>query len=659
LLPLLSLASAPVSASTNSAIEARRLLVSMAETGVGEPSIDRVRSLVESYRIDASPAFLPLATAPYPRFLIYSQLSTLYPALYESTVCDLVGENSLELIPVENLFDQMMTMVAEKKVPESLAKPLKQVSARMARRALEGKSASCPLDLSKDAKKASLVSLLLLKIDAFNFYSPCTYRTRLFSAARESLEGAKSTLPEEFRKGFLEKINTTLADFPKLVGKKFGAGDTVHPIWGPNGSILEASTDARASGGRRLITFRSFAEGMVADLYAARILIRSSLPRDRSLAAGLFYAVVNRWLLLTGGVAADWDETKKGIPVLGDAPAPKGSASELALPRMRPARFGGWGVESAVFGMEMSPWNWERYVATDPENPSPLRIFPRRFEIDSRGVAELYDPRDAVQSNADFALLLLGVNNFLEATQPGTAFAKHFGGKEQAGDLLDAKKPMLFPTEGRMLSVGVLAAVAKNLLHEQMGHVGTKSDGLRLFFRDAGRLPSMGRPRARDVDVVSISRLLVSAAKIARTLEVDPLVAADPQIAKILPEIGNLVQIGALVVGKETQNLDGSFRAKIASSDSSVTVDSQIAGLRILLRSYNETQGSSTFAQARIVPALQYFFSVTLEDTRSWSPSQKMEARAVWNETQLGLRAIRGDLPWSEWESKIRALSER
>jgi hypothetical protein len=324
---------------------------------------------------------------------------------------------------------------------------------------------------------------------------------------------------------------------------------------------------------------------------------------------------------------------------------------------MRPVRFGGWGVESATFGLEMSAWDWEAYVSTDPEKVSPLRIFPRRFEIDSRGVAEIHDSRDAVQSNADFALLILGVNDFLAATQPGTPFAMYFGGKEEAGDLLDAKKPMLFPMEGRKLTVGVLAGLAKNLLHAEMGHVGAKSDGLRLYFRDAGRLPSMGAPRATDVDMVSVSQLLVAAAKIARTLENDPLVAADPQIAKLLPEIGSLVQIGSLVVGKETQNLDGSFRAKIASADPTVTIDSQIAGLRILLRSYNETQGSSTFAQARIVPALQYFFSHSLEDPYAWSPCRKMEALAVWNETQVSLRALRGDLPWQEWETKIRGIS--
>lgn len=643
---------------------ARTMLVTMAETGSRTVSIAEVRKLVESYRLDSGSAFLPLATAPYPRFLINAQIGEIYPALYQSALDDFLNH-----IPVDLLFDGVLGMVKNNKVPPAMKEKLSQISERMATQAIEGKSAkNCALDLSSKIDKPSTVSLIMLKVDVFGMISSCTYRQRLFNAMKADLieaakqpatkalvkEQAKDQFPSEFRKGFLEKINSTLADFPALVNEKFDAcaGNdctSLHPIWGSRGSIMETSPDAETRGGRRMVTLKAFAQGLLADLFAARILIESSDAKDRSLAAGLFYAVVNRWLLLTGGVSADWDEKRKEIPIaeMGEGMKP---------PKFKEAAFGGWGVESQGFGVSMSAWgDWGEYKPTDEEKPSPIRLFPTRFEIDSSGIATISDFADAHQTNDDLAYMLLAVSEFLKATQPGTPFAKFFGGKDQVGDLLDPKKPMLFPTEGRMIAVGVLAAVAQNLLNPTIGHVGNKATGLPIVFRDHA---SFGSLSDSDIDTRGVASLLVAGSKLRRTLKVDPILNADPKLRSVLGDVDVLVQVGALVVGRDAQNIDGSVRAKMRSSDQAITLGSQLAGIRIFLAAFNDAEDSTkaNFVQARLVAALQYFFAQQLNTPANLDLEARLNVLAVWNQCQSAIRNIRNDLPWSDWEAKIREV---
>lgn len=654
--------SVSVSASPANPEDARTMLVTMAETGSRTVSPAQVRKLVESYRLDSGAAFLPLATAPYPRFLINAQIGEIYPALYQSALDDFLNH-----IPLDLLYDGVLGMVKDEKVPEAMKEKLSKIGERMASRAIKGKSTKCELDLSPTLDKPSTFSLIMLKIDIFGMISTCTYRQRLFNAMKADLieaakqpatkalvkEQAKTQFPSEFRKGFLEKINTTLADFPALVNEKFGAcagGDctSLHPIWGAHGSIMETSPDAETRDGRRVVTLKAFAQGLLADLFAAQILIESSDAKDRSLAAGLFYAVVNRWLLLTGGVSADWDEKRKEIPVaqMGEGMKP---------PKFKEAAFGGWGVESEGFGVSMSAWSWGDYHPTADKDPSPLRLFPTRFEIDSAGVASISDISDAYQTNDDLSYMLLAVSEFLKATQPGTPFAKFFGGKEQVGDLLDPKKPMLFPTEGRMVAVGVLSAVAQNLLNPTIGHVASKATGLPLVFRDHAAFGSLSDS---DIDTRGVASLLVAASKLRRTLKVDPVLNEEPKLRSVLSDVDVLVQVGALVIGRDAQGFDGSVRAKIHSSDQTVTLGSQLAAIRIFLAAFNDAEDSTkaNFVQARLVAALQYFFAQQLNDPAKLDLEARLNVLAVWNQCQAAIRNIRSDLPWSDWEEKIRGV---
>ncbi len=664
--------------------DARTVLVTMAETGSHSATVEEVRKLVELYRMDRGSALLPLAEAPYPRFLINSQIAEIYPALYKTAFQDF-----LDHIPLDLLFDGVLGMVATDKVPPEMKKDLSKIGARMAKRALEGKSEKCEIDLSDKIDEPSTLSLIALKIDFLSVISACIYRTRLFNAMKPKLieaaktpetkkvvaEQAKDLFPVEFRKGFLSKINTTIAGFPTLINKKMGACEkadkkesplfgfsnpfstlskttddcaSLHPIWGENGSVIELESDTVVRGGRRELSLKGFSQGLLADLYAARILIESPVARDRSLAAGLFYAVVNRWLYLTGGITADWDSKRKEMPVavMGEKMNP---------PKFKEVPFGGWGAEADGFGVAMSAWDWGGYNPTAEQNPTPFRLFPTRFEIDSNGVGSISDLADAVQTNDDLSYMLLAVSEFLKATQPGTPFAKYFGGKDQVGDLLDDKKPMLFPSEGRMVAVGVLAAVAQNLLHPVYGHVKNKED-ISILFRDRA---SFGTMVDTDVDTRGAASLLVAASKLRRVLKNDPILNDEPKLNSVMGDVAKLVQVGALAIGRDSQGYDGSIRAKMRSSDPAVTLASQIAAIRVLLVALNDADDASraTFFQARLVPALQYFFNVQLSDPSGLNLEARLNVLAVWNQCQAELRAVRTDLPWADWEQKVRNVN--
>lgn len=642
--------------------DARTQLVTMAETGAAKADIARVRALIDSYRVDEKDAYLPLRSAPYPRFLINAQLAEIYPALYHSEF-----EKFINHIPLELLFDGILDIVAKKQIPDDLKDSLKGLDARMARRAQKGKSESCKLDESEDVVKVRKGKLFSLKIDIPKFVSACVYRQRLFNAAKPALlvaredeatkakvrEAAKDKFPEEFRKGFIKQIDETIKTFPELVSQKFGGGTTgedVHPIWSERGGIIESSAMSMGKNGRRIIHMKSFAQGLLADLYAANVLMGSKVPRDRSLAAGLFYAVVNRWLFLTGGIEADWDREKFEMPV-----AEMGTG--MKPPKFRETAFGGWGAESTGFGVAMSAWDWGKYKPSDAKNPSALRIFPTAFEVDLNGVALAPDPSEAYQTNDDLAYMLLAVTEFLKSTQPKKPLAQFFGGRDKIADLLDATKPMLFPTEGRMIAVGVLAAIAQNLLHPDIGHVASKRDGIPIYFRDHG---SFGSIQETDIDTRGVCSLLVAATKLTKALKGDPILKKVPDLKAILPQISQLVQVSALVVGKE-QGFDGSIPALMVSSDKTTSLGAQIAAVRVFLAAFNgsESPENATFVMARLVPAITYLFTNQIGQPQKLNLEARLNILAVWKEAQAALRKVRTDLPWDAWEAAIRKISSR
>jgi hypothetical protein len=233
--------------------------------------------------------------------------------------------------------------------------------------------------------------------------------------------------------------------------------------------------------------------------------------------------------------------------------------------------------------------------------------------------------------------------------------AKFFGGADQVADLLDEKKPMLFPAEGRMIAVGVLSAVAQNLLHPDIGHIASKRDGIPIYFRDRG---SFGSLQETDVDTRGVCSLLVAASKLVKTLKSDPIMQSEPGLKTIVPQISQLVQVSALVVGKD-QGFDGAVPAKMVSADKSTNLGAQIAAVRVFLAAFNgsETPANATFVMARLVPALTYLYGHLILDPKTLDLEARLNVMAVWNQSQAALRSVRPDLPWAAWEAEIRKVS--
>jgi hypothetical protein len=630
-----------VTSTPTKAADARLQLVTMAETGATTATAAQVRALVESYRIDQKPGFMPLRLAPYPRFLINAKLGEIYPALYKQQL-----DAFLNLIPLELLFDGVLDMVATGNIDPSLKDSLKGLDRHMARRAIKGKGPDCKLDESEKIEHVSTANLLLLKVDKLNTIPACTYRKRLFNSAKQALITARKdpktiatvrekalTVDEktgegpfqtEFRKGFLAQIDTTINTFGDLVQKKFGAATETHPIWTDMGSVIEGDAAISLKDGHRTIQMKSFSQGLL--------------------------AVVNRWLLLTGGNEADWDDTKREMPV-----------ADLGLgvkpPKFKEVEFGGWGAQSAGLGVEMSAWDWGGYQPSAPKHPSPLRIFPTQFEVDTNGAATLGKTGIAYQTNDDLAYLLLAVSEFLKDTQPGTPLSKFFGGADKIADLLDETKPMLFPTEGRLIAVGVLSAVAQNLLDPTIGHIASKRDGIPVYFRDHG---SFGSLQETDIDTRGVCSVLVAASKLTKVLKTDPVMKKEKALAGIVPQINELVQISSLVVGRE-QGFDGSIPAKMASADKTPSIGSQIGAIRVFLAAFNASPDptNATFVMARLAPALTYLFSNQVNVPKNLDLEARLNVIAVWNQSQTALRKIRTDLPWATWDAEMKKISSR
>jgi hypothetical protein len=216
---------------------------------------------------------------------------------------------------------------------------------------------------------------------------------------------------------------------------------------------------------------------------------------------------------------------------------------------------------------------------------------------------------------------------------------------------------MLFPVEGRMIAVGVLSLVAGNLMDPTIGHVATKRDGIPVYFRDYA---GFGDMKEKEVDTRAVSSLLVAASKLCRTLKGDPVLTERAEWKAVFPQISQLVQVAALVIGKQAQNPDGSIRSKMGSADVSGNLGSQIGAIRVYLAALNssETPEKMYFVMARLVPALQYLFKYQITTPKGLSLEARLNLLAVWNQSQSALRGTRLDLPWAEWEDQIRSVSE-
>ncbi len=646
--------------------------------------IDQTRAQVEAYRISKTPVTMKLKDAPYPKYLIYTQIGEIYPALYADEWEKLTTKPPLDL-----LFDELIKMILDGTVPDSIHDEVKAIGPRLARNVQKGKSDTCVLDTSENVVKVPKGALLALKLDVINSIPNCTYRKRIFNAAKPALIEARKKpeilaiikekgapiFPAKFKEEFMKSIGDKIRTFPELVVAKFGG--EMHPIWGDGGSIIEVTNETPLlPGGKQVVTLEQFGRGLKADLDAAAILMGSTSKKDRGLAAGLFYAAMNRMLMITGGkqIVLEGNGLKLGADAPAGAaakPADNADKPKVAVPNFFGGDFGGWGAELKNGKAVMSPWDWTSYDPDRNENPTPYRMIPKRFTVDANGVASV-DEKDLVQTNAGIGAVISALASFVTHTGPNGAFGKFFGSKDKVSDLLDPAKPLLFPTEGRLFALAILSGMAENLMEFERGHVrmlinplddnsvdrtGARK-GVWPRFRDNGTFTTA---QAKDLDVLPLSRLLRGAEDLRLALVNDEqMKTLEPKVEAIAVDVQNLVQLGILEIVNKTQLGDGTFRRPIyvtGEGPAPVGVSDLTATLEMLLtlfKIYNPYDAQLFYI--RIEAALKGGF-IPLIQTAQFDPYTKELLRQVWMEIQVKLPITHpNDLPLKEIEAATRSV---
>ncbi len=665
--------------------EARDELLAYLMRSSHAKKVSVVRDYLNQYRVGTQPAVINLKMAPYPRFLIGGQIQEIYPAVYDAQWGALTSEPPLDL-----LFDGFMQMIVDGTVEGDLKKAGDQIGPRMARQVLNGASPFCKLDVTESpAKKVSKWSLIKLKADVLNLAKPCTYRKTIFAAAKDQLIEARKkeetkeafkaaaiqVFPKEFRAQFTTQLSAEVKDFATLVVSKFD-GD-LHPIWGDQGGVLEEIEGQSIENGMQNVSLFDFARGMRTDLAAAAVLKKSEDRTDRGLAAGLFYAVVNRLLYLTGGDQVKWDavnqkmvihepmaavtqthqdtqdKEQKVVTEIFNGPWANVVIDPKTPPRFDYEAFGGWGFSKNKAGETVaSNWDWGNYNPDADRNPSPIRLFASHFTINNAGLASLSSTQDLVQESKAVGELIQAVAEFMRATAPGGDFAQYFGGQDQIGDLLDPEKSMLFPLDGRKLAVGVIAALAKNLLDPKLGHVQQTGQGIQLAFRDRATLESIS---SENVSTEGVASLLSAAADLRESLRTDPILKEPgmESLQAVGPELETLLQLGSLALGAASQMEDGRMTPYLFTPAKGFSFTDQVSVMHSMLRAYNQTK--LLLLQVSLNDAWRAMMRELPK--ASLSTSQKLELHGIWDDSQKNLRKQQAQAPWQAWERQLRKSS--
>jgi hypothetical protein len=690
----------PASASfalTVSRSQARETLLGIldeARASASAPSAEATVELVKllrSYRSASAPAVLSIGDAPFVPFVISSELPTIWgtpavpatatspvvpaqPGLYQSMHDQKLAE-LLAAIPLDSLLDGFMKMVVDGTATGDLAKTAKEIGPKLARKIIAGgKDASCKLDLS-DAipKKPSLLAQAWVKLTAgWSFPSACHARQVIFASAKAQLIGARKDptviasakasfeeqFPSQFRVGFLQQMAGYKTSFPHIVAQKFqGADDS---FWGVNTPLIETEDEHP-----ELVTLADFNSGLRADIEASAALSASADPALRGLAAPLFYAAANRLLVLMGGNQAAWD-SKAGafVPTSGFDPKHPDAA-----PVLKTVPFGGWSVASSAAGPVMTSWDWANYDPTLTVNPSPMQLFPPEVQLGLNGVATL--PAGAVpyETLSDVADTISSLVSFLELTRAGAVFAPHFGDASQIAQILDPTSPILFPRAGRMVAIGTLGGVLKNLV-APAGHVeqvdpGTH-DTLGLLFHDQVTLTGRDDGGA---SIRGIAKVLIAASELRPALGGDADVP--PELAQYLPVVDQALQVGAVMLSSNKgQAPDGGFYERYGvPMTTGRSLETAVTGMRALTLAYDQSGGTLLL---RLSVKMGWLFLDSLwasgdlpqliegAGRQPIDPSVAWDLLRLWRESQKTVRGdLAAELDWAKWDSRFTLLRQK
>jgi hypothetical protein len=578
----------------------------------GLPATEAAIEKLNQDRLSPIEGTSSIADGPFVGYIVQNELlpsyssieQSQYPAAYASNVTNAT---------LEDLFDTFMGQIEGGGLTGAIAKAGNEVGACLAKKVEEGKSDSCPLDVTDapPTNKPGIFKLAMMKLTCrlpFKIFDPCKIRQAVYAVAKPELITMRpqwpgifnDAYPGSFRSTILNGVNTDRATIGQIVTQKFG-GAYQASYWNQAPLIdLDDTTN-------RTMTMHEFASGMSNDLRAASILSQSSDETTKGLAGALFYAGANRLLVLMGGTETKWDpnaqwkdsddekQTGQFVPVPGDA---FDSKNPLASPQFQTEPFGGL---TSLNG---------KMTALDIANYSPtagaVQLFPSQLILGLNGVATPNGP--VVETLQDLGDLMNSLIDFMTLSTPSSALSPHFVSASSINDLIDPTKPALFPVEGRQLAAGLIAAIFQNVLVDN-GHLqqppasnaptppaDPDHDGVfGLKFYDqvnaSGRLPGK-------VSIDSLSTLFRAASRF-NALMVAKDSGVPDALMKLQDQVAFAIQMGVLTIAANGQASDGGFVDNLGDTQmmSNRSLSTCVNALRALAAGY-ATEPSGAIRQA-------------------------------------------------------------
>ena len=628
-----------------------------------------------------------IAEACYPDALLASRLPTLWSGLWDTTYAS-EKARLVENTPLGLIFDGLLGGYIDGSLPEGLAQQAKAIGKCVAKRALVAHADGCTLDESSTVIPVSNARLAWIKLECgmLNFTSACGVRETLFNALKPELIRARDTdptlkemiaatfekqFPEEFRREFLKEMREKRSQIPNLISAKFNRA-AIDPLWSSQNLLIEP--EDRGSG---VLSLRAFARALEAEVITAALLHRDSSAQRRGVAAALFYSAANRLLTLTGGTKVTWDSRSQNFlfdPRFGFNPAEPRRA-----PVMQVQSFGGFGVGLTAGLPSFLPWDWSGYdPLVETELASRIRLFPNRWKISATGAPQFVgEPASAVQNLGDLGDLMAALNAFLRETSPRDgAFAQYFGPESQAADLLDPEKPLIFPSEGRVLAIGVLAGILKNVIAPVYGHLIVKQQGSPDFGLGIELVENVDLLRGRRPDLPTtteaVARVLSAAGDLRETLREDPDVPSE--LRELLPRLDEMQQVGAIYLGAKSQLADGGFTKALSSNaGESRRILDTLVGLQALSGAWNKSEILLILVRIHqgwvhlenrwpeIERLIQSRASLREIQSQGFVPSELWQWLRLWKVTQPKLRqqlssGLSPVISWEQWDQRMLAL---
>jgi hypothetical protein len=703
-----------------------------------EPSIpaEKIAQMVRSYRSTPVPGIPTIQDGPYVGFILQNQIAddshdptckvdathdckSSWETIRDGQEKSFYDEYVNQLTP-SGLYDLLMKAIANNVLPAgSLKKTGDQIGSCLAEKIEKGAGEkSCPAldDSSSLGSRPSVLKLAWMKYTCFMPFvtSPCNARHTVYAYAKPMLlenlkpvedhhkpvmcntpltmesHQCKNILDEYFPQIFppllrtllLSGVNGIRATIAQFASGKFGAEPDL-AFW--SGSpLIDLQDPKNYSSDPAKVAYSTnlgeFAQGLAADMRASSALVKS----NPELAAPLFYAAANRLLVLMGGIEATWDPAgKRFAPAPGNQFDPE---KPLAAPVFQKDTFGGFGVVNSSSGPVVKTWDISNY---DPTS-SPLELLPSQFYLGAESVPSLIPDKDPIETMEDLGQTMSALMDFLELSESTAPLASHFVDVDAPGGsdkLTDDKDPALFPSQGRVLAIGMIVAMVRNMIAPN-GHVVVpdssstqtlpedEHSGL-LGFRYYDQIGLKGRVEGK-VPTTALASVFGAAARFSRLAGNN-----DPDVPKALldlkTDIDKAVELSMLSMVARSQQIDGSFVHFMGDpSTSPKELDTQIQAMTALETVYDQSHSPAQRLSIRQAWSALDQFWASGDDTPtgvlgggggnqdSVSPILLWRTVNLWNLTMStaiytdlmnpALDATFGKNGWDKWQARFEAL---